>query len=46
MVLNYLGYKPEQIVDLGCGTGLSTLVWACKCDNIIGIDPNEEINIY
>lgn len=43
MVLNYLEQKPEQIVDLGCGTGLSTLVWAGICDNIIGIDPNEEM---
>lgn len=43
IVLNYLEYKPEQIVDLGCGTGLSTMTWLDKCDNIIGIDPNEEM---
>lgn len=43
MVLNYLEYKPEQIVDLGCGTGLSTIAWTGKCDKLIGIDPNEEM---
>lgn len=43
IVLNYLEYKPNQIVDLGCGTGLSTLAWSGKCDNIIGIDPNNEM---
>lgn len=43
MVLNYLEHKPEQIVDLGCGTGLSTLAWVGKCEHIIGIDPNEEM---
>lgn len=43
IVLNYLEYKPNQIVDLGCGTGLSTLAWIGKCDNIIGIDPNAEM---
>lgn len=43
IVLNYFEHKPEQIVDLGCGTGLSTMAWRGKCDNIIGIDPNEEM---
>ena len=43
IVLNYLENKPSQIVDLGCGTGLSTMAWIDKCDNIIGIDPNEEM---
>lgn len=43
MVMNYLEHKPEQIVDLGCGTGLSTMAWIGKCDNIIGIDPNDEM---
>ena len=43
IVLNYLEHKSSQIVDLGCGTGLSTMAWIDKCDNIIGIDPNEEM---
>jgi len=43
IVLNYLERGPNQIVDLGCGTGLSTMAWVGKCDNIIGIDPNDEM---
>ena len=43
MVMKYLERKPEQIVDLGCGTGLSTMAWLGKCDNIIGIEPNDEM---
>ncbi len=39
-ILNYLERTPKQIVDLGCGTGLSTLAWKNKCDNIIGIEPS------
>ena len=23
----YLGCRPDTVVDLGCGTGLSTLIW-------------------
>lgn len=43
IVLNYLGHKPSQVVDLGCGTGLSTLAWSGKCEKIIGIEPNKEM---
>lgn len=42
IAIKYLERKPCQIVDLGCGTGLSTLTMISKCDNVIGIDPNEE----
>lgn len=42
-LFNYLEKKPTQIVDLGCGTGLSTLVWQDKCDSIIGIDPSRDM---
>lgn len=33
--------RPALIVDLGCGTGLSTRYWAGRADQIIGIDPTE-----
>lgn len=42
-MLNYLDHKPNQIVDVGSGTGLSTMTWIGKCDNIIGIDFNDEM---
>lgn len=27
MLKRYLGRDPDTVIDLGCGTGLSTLVW-------------------
>jgi SAM-dependent methyltransferase len=31
------------VVDLGCGTGLSTAVWADWADELIGIEPNPDM---
>jgi len=39
----YLGRRPELVVDLGCGTGLSTFVWEEHADRVIGIEPNEDM---
>lgn len=33
--------RPALVVDLGCGTGLSTRYWANRADKVIGIDPTE-----
>lgn len=35
--------KPELLVDLGCGTGLSTRPWASFAHKVIGIDPSDEL---
>ncbi len=43
LITNYLGKKPEIVVDLGCGTGLSTRVWENKCSKVIGIEPSEDM---
>ena len=32
--------RPALIVDLGCGTGLSTRVWSGRAKRIVGIEPN------
>jgi ubiquinone/menaquinone biosynthesis C-methylase UbiE len=32
--------RPKLIVDMGCGTGLSTRYWAETADRVIGIEPN------
>lgn len=39
----YLGRKPRRVVDLGCGPGISTMVWQGKCDEAIGIEPNADM---
>lgn len=43
IITNYLGKMPETVVDLGCGTGVSTTAWENKCGRIIGIDPSEDM---
>jgi len=32
--------KPRLVVDLGCGTGLSTRAWSGVAQEVIGIEPN------
>ena len=34
---------PQLVVDLGCGTGLSTRYWADKAQTVIGIDPTDDM---
>jgi ubiquinone/menaquinone biosynthesis C-methylase UbiE len=34
---------PRLVVDLGCGTGLSTNIWADKAESVIGIDNTYEM---
>lgn len=36
--------RPALVVDLGCGTGLSTRYWADKADRVIGIEPTESMH--
>lgn len=35
--------RARLVVDLGCGTGLSTLVWASDADSVIGIEPSADM---
>jgi SAM-dependent methyltransferase len=44
LLLRYLG-KPRagRIVDLGCGTGLSTRIWEACSNEVVGIEPNNEM---
>lgn len=42
--LNYLNQaKAEQVIDVGCGTGLSTQVWADAAHSVIGVEPSAEM---
>lgn len=43
VIHQYLGKNPETVVDLGCGTGLSTLVWEGNCKIAVGVEPNEDM---
>lgn len=35
--------RPAVVVDLGCGTGLSTRIWAGRAETVIGIEPNADM---
>ncbi len=43
IITRYLGKRPELVVDLGCGTGLSTLAWKSRSAAVIGIEPNDDM---
>ena len=43
VIKKYLGKVPELVVDLGCGTGLSTFNWQDNCVGAIGVDPNKDM---
>lgn len=32
--------RPALVVDLGCGTGLSTRAWSGRANRVVGIEPN------
>ena len=35
--------QPDLVVDLGCGTGISTMLWQGIAQQIIGIEPSAEM---
>lgn len=35
--------RPTLVVDVGCGTGLSTAVWATRADEVVGVEPLAEM---
>ncbi len=43
IICRYLGKNPNTVIDLGCGTGLSTSIWQSVCDNIIGVEPSADM---
>ena len=38
-----IGTVPARVVDLGCGTGLSSRYWADKAQEVIGIEPSADM---
>ncbi|MCS7459651.1 class I SAM-dependent methyltransferase [Paenibacillus doosanensis] len=43
IVTAYAGGKPRLVADVGCGTGLSSFVWLGKAEQIVGIEPNDDM---
>lgn len=37
--------RPRLVVDLGCGTGLSTLIWAARAEEVVGVDPSADMRV-
>jgi len=35
--------SPEFVVDVGCGTGLSTRIWADRAQRVTGVEPNDDM---
>ncbi len=35
--------RPRLVVDVGSGTGLSTIIWADRAEAVIGIEPNDDM---
>ena len=45
IILSWLKREPDVVVDIGCGTGLSTIIWNDFAKNIIGIEPNADMRM-
>ncbi len=43
MLTQWLGATPKLVVDIGCGTGLSTRIWQVQAERVIGIEPNDDM---
>ena len=43
VICRYLGKNPQLVVDMGCGTGLSSEIWQGISNKIIGIEPNDDM---
>lgn len=43
VIQKYLGRKPNTVVDIGCGTGLSTSIWENQCAKAIGVEPSKDM---
>src|SRR4051812_30563700 len=43
ILTTYLQDKPKLVVDVGCGTGLSTFIWFKEAEKVIGVEPNDDM---
>jgi SAM-dependent methyltransferase len=40
LLCRYVRRRPRLVVDLGCGTGLSTRAWSGLAESVVGVEPN------
>lgn len=43
IITTYLKGRPKLVVDVGCGTGLSSFIWLDNAEKIIGVEPNDDM---
>lgn len=43
LLTSYAGGRPELVLDLGCGTGLSTFIWQEAAAQVVGVEPNGDM---
>ncbi|WP_462412856.1 class I SAM-dependent methyltransferase [Neobacillus sp. Marseille-QA0830] len=43
IVTTYLKDRPKLVVDVGCGSGLSTFIWLDEAEKVIGVEPNDDM---
>ncbi|MDR0923898.1 MAG: class I SAM-dependent methyltransferase [Hungatella sp.] len=43
IITKYLNKNADVVVDLGCGSGLSTIAWKNHCNTVIGIEPSDDM---
>ena len=43
VICRYLGKRPSLVVDMGCGTGLSSEIWTDISDEVIGVEPSDDM---
>lgn len=43
VIMRYLERQPDQVVDLGCGTGLSALIWENIARRVTGVEANPDM---
>lgn len=43
VIEKYLKKSPDTVVDLGCGTGLSSMIWCNHAKSVIGIEPSDDM---
>lgn len=44
ILTKYLDARPSLVIDVGCGTGLSSFIWLDDADRIVGVEPSPNMS--